>query len=158
MKKFSIYVFILILISFFSFSCHKEVTKEEHVFQIEKTDTIPPGHAQITGRIIEVEPVSSNKSSSGPCSKAPCTAKVEIEYIKYGTGFPVLSNNVIKIRFAFTLSKTTKELFPNMNESYPGLKAGDEFDALLEYSENARIGNENSDNSVYTVNGYKINK
>ena len=131
MRKISFYtLFFIITGVLFLIGCHKEVTKDERVPKMEKQDTIPPGHAQITGRIIEIDPISDNGSSSGPCSKAPCTAKVKIESIKYGAGFPVLSSKEVKIRFAFTLSPTTKDLFPNMEESYPGLKVGDDFSAL----------------------------
>ncbi len=152
MKKLSHYIFfIIIVVSCLSFNCHKEVTKDERVPKMEKQDTIPPGHAQITGRIIEIDPISDNGSSSGPCSKAPCTAKVKIESIKYGAGFPVLSSQEVKIRFAFTLSPTTKDLFPNMEESYPGLKVGDDFSALAASEESM-----NSSEPQLVVYGYSI--
>ena len=41
-----------------------------------------------------------------------------------------------KLLNSFSLEKTTKELFPNMEETYPGLKAGQEFTALVAHIEN----------------------
>jgi len=152
MKKLSRYIFFIIIVaSCLSFNCHKEVTKDENAPKIEKPDTIPPGHAQITGSIIEIEPISNNGNSSGPCSKAPCVAKVKIESIQYGAGFPALSSKEVKIRFAFTLSPTTKDLFPNMDESYPGLRVGDDFSALAASGESM-----NSSGEQFTVYGYSI--
>ena len=149
MRKLLQFVLFIIIISFLSFNCHKEVTKDEKTPKLEKRDTVPPGHAQITGRIIEIEPVSSNGSSSGPCSKVPCTAKVKIESIKYGAGFPVLGSKEVKIRFAFTLSPTTKDLFPNMDETYPGLNVGDKFKAVAGFE--SVVG---KDQPEFFINGY----
>ena len=33
----------------------------------------------------------------------------------------------LKIRFVFTLEKTTPKLFPNLNREFPGLKKGNKF-------------------------------
>ena len=154
MRKISSFLVIFIItVSFFSGGCHKELTKDDNVPKLEKPDTIPPGHAQITGSIIEIEPFQSNASSADPCSKAPCIAKVKINSITYGAGFPVLSNKEVRIKFAFTLSATTKDLFPNMKETYPGLKVGDDFSAQAALQESM-----NSSEPQLIVNGYSIIK
>ncbi|MCH7972589.1 MAG: hypothetical protein IH949_01630 [Bacteroidetes bacterium] len=98
---------------------------------------IPPGHARIVGEITKIEPVAENKDSNDPCSKAPCIAMVKVKGAEYGAGFPSLTiNSEIKIKFQFTLVPTSKELFPNMEDSYPGLKVGQEFTALVAHIEN----------------------
>jgi len=95
---------------------------------------IPPNQAQIIGQIISVEPVSNSNGSNDICSKYPCIAVVKISSLNYGAGFPPLSiGSQIRIRFAFTLSRTTSEMFPNMKKSYPGLKKGDTFTGLISY-------------------------
>jgi len=138
-----------------SINCSKEVTKEKNEPNIEKPDTIPPSHANITGTIMEIEPVLKN--TDGPCSQYPCIASVKIESIQYGSAFPVISpGNVVRIKFAFTLNKTTQKLFPNMDESYPGLKVGEKFEALVGHSENAQMGMENKNLTSFNINGYKI--
>jgi hypothetical protein len=156
MKKLSHHIFFIIIVtSCLSFNCHKEVVKdnETHSPELVKPDTIPPGHAQITGKIILIEPTLSTADSSDPCSKVPCIAKVKVESIEYGAGFSVLNNKEIRIKFEFTLSPTTKDLFPNMNESYPGLKVGDEFSALTGFQ--ASI---NDADPKFMVYGYSIIK
>jgi hypothetical protein len=97
---------------------------------------IPPGHAQIVGVVSKIEPVSDDASLTGPCSKAPCIALVKVTSAVYGASFPQLvMEKDIRVKFNFTLEKTTKELFPNMKEEYPGLKEGQEFTALVAHVE-----------------------
>jgi hypothetical protein len=98
---------------------------------------IPPGYAQIVGMISEIEPISGDASLKGPCSKAPCIALVKVNSAVYGASFPQLvMNKEIRVKFQFTLEKTTKDLFPNMKEEYPGLNEGQEFTALVAHIEN----------------------
>lgn len=133
MKRFLYSFLFLSFISFVlvSFNCNKEVTKDNEKPELQKPDTIPPGQARISGEIVEIEPISKMAGDNSPCSKAPCLAKVKIDGITYGAGFPVINkNNNVTIKFNFTLNPTTKDLFPNMDETYPGLKVGDKFTAL----------------------------
>ncbi|MGA7839215.1 MAG: hypothetical protein WB996_14695 [Ignavibacteriaceae bacterium] len=133
MKRILYSFLFLSFISFvlISFNCQKDVTKDNEKPELQKPDTIPPGQASISGEIVEIEPVSKMAGDNSPCSKAPCMAKVKIDGVTYGAGFPVLNKkDNITIKFNFTLSPTTKDLFPNMDESYPGLKVGDKFTAL----------------------------
>jgi hypothetical protein len=102
-----------------------------------KESEIPPGHAQIVGVVTNIEPVSSASGSDDPCSVAPCVAYVKVSSALYGAAFPSFKNNEqVKIKFLYTLEKTTKELFPDMKEEYPGLDVGQEFTALVAYIEN----------------------
>ena len=97
---------------------------------------IPPGQAKIVGVITEIEPVSDSSNLNDPCSKTPCIAIVKVSSAVYGAAFPSFSkDDEIRIKFLFTLEKTTKELFPDMEETYPGLKVGQEFTALLSHME-----------------------
>ena len=151
MKKMPLLFLLVLSVSIVSFHCHKEVTKENDQTMI-KPDTLPPGHAKITGKITEIEPVQKSTNENDPCSKYPCVAKVKVESVFYGAGFPVVAvGKEIEIKFKFTLNKTTKEMFPNMEDSYPGLTTGDEFEALVGHEEIP-----NNDKPVFVVYGYSI--
>ena len=151
MKKLPLLFFLVFSISVLSFECRKEVTKNNDTPKLVKPDTIPPGSAKIVAEVVSVEPV--NKDNTGPCAKAPCVAVVKLESIEYGSAFPVLSvGKDVRVKFNFTLEPTTKEMFPEMKESYPGLKAGDKFEALAAYLETV----DGSKLPAYTINGYSI--
>lgn len=143
----------LLPVFFISINCSKEVTKEKADPQLAQPNKIPPGHAEIIGKIMEIESVVNTRNGNDPCSKAPCLAKVMIESVDYGAGFPTLNKNEkIKVKFSFTLEPTTKEMFPNMDESYPGLKIGDKFKALVSF-----VSAINSDKPEFIIYGYSVN-
>jgi len=82
---------------------------------------VAPNNCRINGIIISVEDNNF--------------AKVKIDnVIKSGTSFktPLIKNDTIKIKFEFTLSKTSEEMFPNLNNQLPGLNIGDKFTADIE--------------------------
>ena len=146
----TVFFSLLFLLPFamISMNCSKEVSKTP---KLVKPDTVPPSHAWITGVITEIEPIANDINSDGPCSKAPCIAKVKVESAEYGSAFSVFSRNKeYRMKFEFTLNETSKELFPNMDESYPGLKVGDEFTAL--------VGNIDAmeGQPMYKIYGYSI--
>ena len=127
----TIYTFAAVTFSVFLLSCSSP--KENKT--LSESD-IPPGHAQIVGVVSKIEPVSDDANLTGPCSKAPCIALVKVNSAVYGASFPLLvMNENIKVKFNFTLNKTTKDLFPNMKEEYPGLNEGQEFTALVSHVE-----------------------
>lgn len=129
-KKYS-FTILVIIVSILLLNCS---TPKENKTLIESK--IPPGHAKIVGVITEIEPVSDSSKLNDPCSKAPCIALVKISSAVYGAAFPSFSmDDEIRIKFLFTLEKTTKELFPDMEETYPGLKVGQEFTALVAHME-----------------------
>ncbi len=74
---------------------------------------------------------------------------VQIENIAYGPGFPTISGNTIILKFNFTLSPTTKEMFPHLNNSYPGLNVGDKFKAVAGFE--SVVG---KDQPEFFINGY----
>lgn len=129
-KKY-LFTFLIITVSILLMNCS---TPKENKTLIESK--IPPGQAKIVGVITEIEPVSDSSNLNDPCSKTPCIAIVKVSSAVYGAAFPSFSkDDEIRIKFLFTLEKTTKELFPDMEETYPGLKVGQEFTALVSHME-----------------------
>jgi hypothetical protein len=150
MKRLLFYCFLIISLFLSAFGCHREISKEADNKELAEPNRIPPGHAELTGQIIEILPIDKSQNEKDPCSYAPCKARVKIESIVYGSGFPTVSDNSIVLKFNFTLLPTAKEMFPNMDDSYPGLNAGDKFTALAGFE--SIIG---KDQPEYYVNGYK---
>ena len=150
MKKLLFYCFLVISIFLSSLGCHKEISKDINNKELAEPNRIPSGHAELTGQIIEILPIDKSQNEKDPCSNAPCKAKVKIENITYGPGFPTISGSNVILNFNYTLMPTTKEMFPNMNESYPGLNVGDKFSALTGFE--SIIG---KDQPEFYVNGYK---
>ena len=101
---------------------------------------IAPNNCRINGTIISIEEIID---TSGPCSTNPCVANVKVSNV-IGTGssfkIPLVKNDTINVKFAFTLSKTSKDLFPNLNKSFPGLKVEDKFIADVEKIEALKLG------------------
>lgn len=151
LRRTALFSFLLLLpLGIISCNCSKDISKTPKLAEPNK---IPPGYAEIIGVIVEIEPVAKTPNKNDPCSKASCIAKVKIESASYGAGFPTFNKNVsVKIKFNFTLLPTSKDMFPNMEESYPGLKVGDKFTALTGFV--SVIG---SDNPEYFVYGYSKN-
>jgi hypothetical protein len=98
----------------------------------EQGERIAPGKCRIVGTIVAID---STMEATGPCSKAPCRAVVRVDSVLgYGSAFgnPVALQGQIPVRFAFTLAPTTKDLFPNMTDRFPGLALGSRFQTDLE--------------------------
>jgi len=94
---------------------------------------VSPNSCRINGTVVSIEEISEK---AGPCSTVPCLAKVKINnVIETGSSFrrPLIKGDTIKIKFEFTLAKTTKELFPNLNYVLPGLSSGDSFIGDVEF-------------------------
>ena len=146
-KKY-LFTILIFIVSILLMSCS---TPKENKTLIESK--IPPGHAKIVGVIIEIETVSDSSYLNDLCSKTPCIAIVKVSSAVYGAAFPSFSkDDEIRIKFLFTLEKTTKELFPNMDETYPGLKVGQEFTALV-----AHIENIDETAPKFQIHGYETN-
>ena len=118
-----------------------------------KESDVSPGTAKIVGIITEIEPVSDTGNLNGPCSEVPCIALVKVTSAVNGSAFPQLvMGKEVRIKFLFTLEKTTKELFPNMEEEYPGLEVGDEFTAVVSLSKKL-----DETAPKFQVHGYETN-
>ncbi len=114
---------------------------------------VAPNNCRINGTIVKIYEVSDK---SGPCSIHPCTAEVKINnVIDAGFSFnpPLISEEIIKVKFEFTLSATSKELFPALTTSFPGLKIGDTFNADVERIELIQLY-KNSPQSEYKILNY----
>ncbi len=126
------YILVFSLITFFSCNSVPETTL---------TKNINPNNCRIAGTIISIEEISEK---SGPCSNNPCVATVKINNV-IGTGFgfnvPLIKNDTIKIKFEFTLSETSKEMFPALNFQLPGLSIGDKFIGDVEMIEAIQLIN-----------------
>ena len=97
-------------------------------------EKISPDHCRIIGTVVKIDTLLYRQDLNSPCSKAPCMADVRIDSVLgYGSDFPPLKlGKVIKVRFGFTLSPTTKDLFPHIVGYFPGLDVNDSFKADLQ--------------------------
>lgn len=88
----------------------------------------------VRAEILQV--IHDKQAQRGPCSEYPCLAKVIVKkVIKCGkiTENRPVAGQVRTVRFRFTLSDNTGELFPDLQYDLPGLKKGDRFDAIWEF-------------------------
>jgi hypothetical protein len=113
---------------------------------------------RILGRIIALDTAFHTSDTSNPCFKAPCRAKVHIDTL-YGCnmGFPsgVYAGEDLVMTFMYTLSPS-KEIFPGMKESYPGLQVGSLFVANVE-GHPVPIQYSTANNGIeYSVYGYSV--
>jgi hypothetical protein len=117
---------------------------------------IPRGSLFISGTIISIEKDKLSKDLNSPCSKVPCWALVKVDSI-FGSGkqSPSLQlNDSIKIHFAFTLSKTTDDLIPNLSRKLPGLKENDKFKGNIKVLE-SYSGKNGKERDSYSTNFYE---
>ena len=102
---------------------------------------VAPNSCRINGTVVNIENITE---TSGPCALSPCVAKIKINnVIKTGSSFrtPLIKGDTIKIKFEFTLSETSKELFPTLEKSYPGLQVRDKFIGDIERIELIQLNN-----------------
>ena len=120
------------------------------------SEKIPPGYCRIVGTIISIDSTLDKSYAKNPCSRKPCNAVVRVDSILgYGSAFPpLLTGKLIQLHFYFTLSPTTRDLFPNMTELYPGLTVGSSFIGDIEMI--IRM-NENNKTNRYAIYGYRKN-
>lgn len=113
---------------------NKDTILPKKAKQLNKTDA-QSSPSEVSGckvraKIISVDTLISRNNPGSPCSKNQCIANIKIEeIIKMGALCgPILYKGAeLKVYFAFTLSETTKELFPDLIAHYPGLKKNDTF-------------------------------
>ena len=145
------------------FSCKSQKVPEKKADNSISTQTpiftpnqsVGPNHARVIATVVYINPALMPGDPKDPCSKAPCKAQIRIENVLgYGQAFgnPLSIGDSIHVTFAFTTHATTKDLFPVLNEFYPGLKVGDKFQADVE----SRLGMGGSNAVSYTIYGYKM--
>ncbi|MCH8326485.1 MAG: hypothetical protein IIB83_08000 [Bacteroidetes bacterium] len=144
----------LIMFSFIFISCNKGTNR--NILEIKKTS---PGFARIVGTVIKIEPGLDTNKPNSPCGKVPCITVVKIDSILgYGSAFgkPLNLDTNIKLKFMFTTQETTKELFPNINEYYPGVKVGSQFFGNVKEIKSSINNYSNNNLRLYKLFGYKI--
>jgi len=88
----------------------------------------------VRGTIVEIFD-EYDKGMANACETNRCYTKIKINEVIYkGTSFNphIVQNGELLVKFVFTLKKTSKENFPNMDAVYPGLELEDVFEADLE--------------------------
>lgn len=146
-----IILYSLFIFPFFIF-CSPAKYKNKTASVIKTQEDVAPNHCRVLATLVTIEN-NTAAYTDGPCSKASCDAYIEIKSVLgYGSAFrtPLNPGDKIKAHFAFTLKPTSKELFPNMKQFYPGLKQGDQFITDLESLPAA--GNEFN----YTIYDYSL--
>ena len=114
-------------------------------------EPIPPNHCRIVGTVVGIDQTLNSSDPQSPCSKAPCSATVRVDSILgYGSAFggSIAAGRQVQMSFGLTLSPT-KGIFPQLTQSYPGLKVGASFVA------NVRLGEELGGKTSYSVNHYE---
>jgi hypothetical protein len=154
MKVFLLKVTLLLSLTYL-FGC--SATEENKGTEIPyNKQIISPGACLIVGEIVDIDSTKLSKSSNNPCSKQPCWATVKIKsMLGCGAGAPIIGNNdMLKVKFNFTLGETTKELFPNLDKRMPGLKVNSKFKASIK---ELRVFNSGSKNEkLYQINTYEV--
>ena len=121
------------------------------------SESINPNTCRIVGT---VEAIEDFKDTSGPCSTQPCVATIKINnIISRGMGFTEVlsSNDIIHLKFEYTLNPISKEMFPKLKDKFPGLKIGDKFKGDIEKVLSIKIeGNKAPD--IYRIFNYDLIK
>lgn len=123
-----IYIFFFILLGLFSCRSQQADTVPEQIPSFNSNECF------VRAKILEV--IQDKQAQQGPCSEYPCLAKVSVEkVIKCGrvTGNRPVAGQIRIVRFHFTLSEHTNELFPDLQYELPGLNAENRFDAIWEF-------------------------
>lgn len=131
MKNKTTVVVLNIFILFFVISCGKNI--ENNKIAKESNPKAAKRTSKILGTVLEIEMEKFSTDSNSPCSKLPCWARVSVDSVLgLGQGGPILkAGEIVKVNFEFTLSKTSDELFPNLQNKLPGLKIGDKFSSAI---------------------------
>lgn len=150
--RLNISVFLIIIFLQVVISCSNIEQNETSL-----SETVSPGSCRIVGTIISIEDF---QDSDGPCSIQPCLATVQIDYVlKRGMGFTstISKKSVIQLKFEYTLQPTTKEIFPKLNNAFPGLQLGDKFSGDIEEIAMIKIEATKTTN-IYRIYNYdKVN-
>ncbi len=153
-------IFFVIIALLFGSCTSKHTVVSQPVIHPEE-NVIPPNHCRIRGTIITIDSTLTITDFSQPCAKVPCNAEVRIDSILgYGSAFgnPVVQGAQHVMHFVFTLSPTSKKLFPSMKEEYPGMTIGSSFIADIERQQSKSLrdvrGATQSMMPVFVIYGY----
>lgn len=152
MEKSVPYSLLLIILLLFSVGCGKEPLHKQ-----EKKENISPGSLLIIGTVMEIDSSTDTSNPDSPCGKVPCNTVVKIDSVLgYGAAFgkPLVPQRDINLKFMFTTGMTSSDLFPNINENFPGVKVGSKFRGSIQEIKNAV--NKSSDLRLYRIYEYQI--
>jgi hypothetical protein len=133
-------VIVLALCLFSSCGTSKQENSHTEAIKVAKENMrndapppLPPGNCKVIATVESIDKALKGTGANDPCSKAPCSATVRIDSILgYGSAFPkpLVAGQIIQVTFANTLNPT-KEMFPDIEPSLPGLRVKDTFAALI---------------------------
>jgi hypothetical protein len=122
----------------------------------EREIAIYPGHCRIVATVVGIDSSVRTEDLTGPCAKAPCRTRIRVEdVLGYGSAFPrpLAKGDVVSARFMFTVAPT-KDLFPSMTQSYPGVSIGSkivtDIQAIQQIGDNAEV------DAMFLVYAYSI--
>lgn len=104
-------------------------TIREELLLRQKSRPIPPNTCRVLATVYELGASTPQTNLFAPCDKAPCFAKLRIDYvIGYGSAFPrpISSGDSLAVRFMYTTGKT-RTVWPELHKDLPGLSIGDSF-------------------------------
>lgn len=147
MKVMLLFLTVILYIGISGCSSNKKIINEKSV--------IPPNVCRVKAEVVKIDSTLLGGTNNDPCSKAPCIAWIKVkDIIGYGAGSAtVKKNDILKTKFAFTLSPTTKESFPTLKEQLPGLEVGSLFVADIQLLPN--ILSSAKKEKLYLVYSYK---
>lgn len=129
------------------FGCWQCKTKTPTTSNSTGTKTTPKatpvsrGTIRVVAQIVKVKPINKN-AANALCGKNPCEATIKIEkVIGKGAFFngDVDNGKSFDAFFVKTLAPT-KNLYPNLQKHFPGLKNNDRFQADIIYNMKASEG------------------
>ncbi len=133
-----IFVWTLLIVSCSSGKNLSEETdkaKENQQKLVEELSPPTSGESiKISGTVLNINELSEGFATDQPCGKVACTANIRVDRLMMINRFfdqSFTSGDELKAYFMFTLSETTPELFPVLEQRYPGLKEGDRFEARI---------------------------
>lgn len=128
--KFKLYLFLLLPVLFSA--CHSS----KDAADVKKRDAPSFNKNECFVRARVLETAIDSTVEEDPCSNYPCLARVKIvKVIRCGkiiSGKPSEGTEQW-VKFRYTLSTETNELFPDLQYDLPGLKKGQLFDAIWEF-------------------------
>ena len=150
MKAIVLFIFTVLFVGLLGCASNKKITNSNLI----SDRRIAPGECRVNAEIVKIDSALIGNSGKDPCSKAPCIAWIKINnIIGYGAGSAELKRgDTLKTKFSFTLSPTSKETFPTLEEQLPGLSEGSSFIADIQPIPTGFSGN--TKERLFLVNTY----
>lgn len=149
MKKYITSLLFLFLLS----SC-----SQKKMDTTSEKDRMNPGYAKISATVIEIDSTLDSGKNDKPCGSVPCYAQVKIDSVHgYGAAFgqPLIKGSTIRLKFMFTVEKTTEELFPTLDTHLPGVGVGSKFKGDIQPFNTTRSDTSTTDKKLYRIFSYQ---